>query len=1254
MDNTYYVIKRKGIKEPMDFNKIQRRIGYLVNEPYKLHNINVIQLTQAVVQGLVDGINTVEIDLHTANLAASMSIKHRDYLILAGRVAINNHHKNTLSSFKDKINLLYLRKDKNGKICSLINDNFYKYVEKNQMAIDKYIDYSRDYAYDFFGFKTLEKGYLLEIDGKCIERPQDLLMRVAIQIHMPLEESEYRNEYYLKKIFHMYDMMSMRYYTHATPTLFNSGTNKGNYSSCFLLGSFDSLEGIMKTLSDSVQISKWSGGIGVHISSWRAEGSLIRGTNGKSNGIVPFLRMYNDGARAFNQGGRRNGSFAVYLEPHHPDILKFLELRSPHGDENLRCRDLYLALWISDLFMKRVQNNELWSTFCPDVCPGLNDVYGEEYEKLYLEYEEKKMWSSQIPARTVWKSIFKCQKESGMPYMLYKDVINERSMQKNIGVVKSSNLCVSGDTLILTDKGYFPIKELTENEPTHKVWNGKEFTDATFAKTGENQELLEIKTSHGNIIKCTSYHKFILTDGARHQKEKIIEAKELKIGDSLVKFEFKKIESNVEDFRYAYTHGFFCADGTYEKHPLKDNVCNNPSVLGTNLCQKHMNMYKQGGSNTEKCTATGIKIPRLSLYSENKKKLLEYFDLNPNQTVHEYSNKTTIYLVTDLQEKFEVPINYSFKSKLEWLAGLLDGDGCLAKNGKNLSLQLCSINKEFLYKIRLLCNTLGIDPIISEQRAERKQLLPDGKGGNKEYDCKTQYRILFNSYDTCKLYELGLPCKRLVYNGHIPNRNAKSFNKIISIKKLEEKDDTYCFNEPKLHRGIFNGILLGNCAEITLVSSTEEYSVCNLSSICLPSFVEDTYTKDELLVSEYERRPLNHEFPINPKFNYKKLAEIAADITENLNNVIDKNWNPVLETARSNFRNRPIGIGIQGLADVFLKFRIPFESEEAKKLNKNISEAIYYGALSKSTELCRTIYQKINRTIDSHEVYKKNVKIEVYTNGIYKHTLYTKDVLKQYPQLEEENLLGEYTKETLPKDIGSYPTYKKDGGSPLYNGKFHWELYGLDKEQLSGMFDWETLREHIKIYGVRNSMTTAYMPTASTSQIMGNSICFEPYMSNIYTRTTLAGTFPVINKYLMKDLQDLGLWNEDMKSYLLVTNGSVQNIEGIPPEIKELYKTGWEIKQKNIMDLAIDRQPFIDQSQSMNLHMEVFDLDKFTSMQFYAWKNKLKTGSYYVRTREAVSAQKFTVSHDMQKQIEFGRANVNIDQEEETCLLCSS
>lgn len=883
-DNTYYVIKRKGIKEPMDFNKIQRRIGYLVNEPYKLHNINIIQLTQAVVQGLVDGINTVEIDLHTANLAASMSIKHRDYLILAGRVAINNHHKNTLSSFKDKINLLYLRKDQNGKICSLINDNFYKYVEKNQMAIDKHIDYSRDYAFDFFGFKTLEKGYLLAIDGKCVERPQDLLMRVAIQIHMPLDESEYRNEYYLKKIFHMYDMMSMRYYTHATPTLFNAGTNKGNYSSCFLLGSQDSLEGIMKTLSDSVQISKWSGGIGVHLSSWRGEGSLIRGTNGKSNGIVPFLRMYNDGARAFNQGGKRNGSFAMYLEPHHPDILKFLELRSPHGDENLRCRDLFLALWISDLFMKRVQNNELWSTFCPDVCPGLNDVYGEEYEKLYLEYEEKKMWTSQIPARNIWKAIFKSQKESGMPYMLYKDTINERSMQKNIGVVKSSNLC----------------------------------------------------------------------------------------------------------------------------------------------------------------------------------------------------------------------------------------------------------------------------------------------------------------------------------------------------------------------------------SEITLVSSTEQYAVCNLSSICLPSFVEDTYTKDELLVSEYERRPLNHEFPINPKFNYKKLAEIAADITENLNNVIDKNWNPVLETARSNFNNRPIGIGIQGLADVFLKFRIPFESKEAKKLNKNISEAIYYGALSKSTELCRTIYQKINRTIDSHEVYKKNVKIEVYTNGIYKHTLYTKDVLKQYPQLEEENLLGEYTKETLPKDIGSYPTYKKDGGSPLYNGKFHWELYGLDKEQLSGMFDWETLREHIKIYGVRNSMTTAYMPTASTSQIMGNSICFEPYMSNIYTRTTLAGTFPVINKYLMKDLQDLGLWNEDMKSYLLVTNGSVQNIEGIPPEIKELYKTGWEIKQKNIMDLAIDRQPFIDQSQSMNLHMEVFDLDKFTSMQFYAWKNKLKTGSYYVRTREAVSAQKFTVSHDMQKQIELGRADVNIDQEEETCLLCSS
>jgi ribonucleotide reductase alpha subunit len=1014
-----YVIKRKGDKQEINFNKINTRLEYLVREPFKLENIKTAELTKLVIQGLTDNIKTSDIDIHSANLAASLSLENRSYLILASRIVVNNHHKNTLNSFKDKITLLYLRKDKLGNICPLISNSFNKFIEKNQKRIDEYINYERDYLFDFFGFKTLEKSYLMKLDNKIIERPQDLFMRVAIQIHMPLSTSSYKDENVLEKIFNTYDLMSTQYCTHATPTLFNSGTNKGNFSSCFLLSSVDSLEGIMKTLTDSVQISKWSGGVGIHVSMWRGSDSLIRGTNGLSNGIVPFLRMFNDGARAFNQGGKRNGSFAIYLEPHHSDIMEFLELRSPHGDENLRCRDLFLALWVSDLFMKRVKNNEKWSTFCPDECPGLNDAYGDEYEKLYIQYETDNKQKRVYNARDIWASIFRCQKESGMPYICYKDTVNKSSMLSNVGTIKSSNLCVSGDTQILTDKGYFPIKELSEDEtPIHNVWNTEKFTPAAFSKTNTNQKLLKITINTTSdfeiyiprVIKCTPYHKFITVSNT------LVEAQYL-------------------------------------------------------------------------------------------------------------------------------------------------------------------IKGQYLYRWK--------DPTTK-----------------------------------CVVYQL-----------------------VASIETCDTLEDTYCFNEPLLNRGIFNGILAGNCSEIMLPSDTDNYSVCNLSSICLPNFVEDHYTEDELAIDESQRRKLDHKFPLKPKMNYKKLASVASVLTENLNNVIDKNWNPIVETARSNFNNRPIGIGIQGLADVFMKFRTPFESDKARSINKKISEAIYYGSLSKSTELCKTIY---NNVIEAFSEEKE------YTNK-----LYSEDILTQFPILKSENILNIFTnKNDIPKTIGAYPTYSINGGSHLCNGKFHWELYGLTNSDLSGLFDWETLRSHIKIYGVRNSMTTAYMPTASTSQIMGCSSCFEPYVANIYKRKTLAGTFTIINKYLMNDLDSYGLWNNDIKNYLMINNGSVQNIEGLPQNIKDLYKTAWEIKQRVIMDLAADRQPFIDQSQSMNLFMETFDLNIFTSMQFYAWGKKLKTGSYYVRTREAVMPQKFTVSHEAQtlhnlKNLTFEENSIESDEEME-CLLCGS
>lgn len=1018
------VIKRTGKTENVSFDKIQNRIEYLADNPYPLDQVNSAELTQVVIQGLINNIKTSDIDEHSAKLAASLSTRNRQYLTLASRIAINNHQKNTLNNFVDKMTLLYLRVDKNGNSTPIISHLFNKYINIHKNKINAAIDYDRDYLFDYFGFKSLEKGYLESIDNVRIERPQDMIMRAAIQIHMPTDKADFNDESYLVKIFHAYDRISLHYYTPATPTLFNSGHPQPSLTSCFLGGSEDSLEGIMHTFKNSCNISKGSGGVGLHVGMWRGKGSLIRGTNGYSDGIIPQLRIFNAGARAYNQGGgKRKGSWAIYLEMHHPDIMNFLKLKLNDGaSEEEKCRDLFPALWISDLFMERVEANADWSVFCPDECPGLQDTFGEEYKKLYTKYESDGKARFTIPALAVWVAIKTMQDHSGTPYVLYKDNVNRVNMQNNLGTIKSSNLCVSGDTQILTDKGYFPIKELTEcDPPVHNVWNGEVFTPATFAKTGVEQELLEIETTHGNVIKCTLYHKFIIESNDGNEVE--VEAQNLNFGDKLIKFRL----------------------------PNKDEFENQQMI-------------------------------------------------------------ETITTVTGLH-------------------------------------------------------------------------------------------------------------------------------------------DTYCFKEPLKSRGVFNGMLLGNCTEIIEYSSNEEYASCNLHSICLPMFVIDTYSEDELELDESERRKLDHEFPKYPKMDYKLLVTIAAEVTENIDRVIDCTHNPVIEAARGNFRNRPIGIGIQGLADVFLKFQVPFDSDKARDLNKKISEAVYFGALSKSTEMCRTKYHEIRKRVE--------------LTGEYVHTMYSKSTLEAFPQLiSEDNHIATYTdKNSIPKTIGAYPTYLANGGSNMSRGKFHWELFGLETKDLSGMFDWESLRDHIAVFGVRNSLVTAYMPTGTTSQIMGYSPCIEPYTSNVYKRTTLAGKFVVSNKYLTRYLHDNNLYSDEFNEYLLKFNGSIKDVDGIPPTIKELYKTAWEIPQSAIMQMAIDRQPFIDQSQSMNMWFDDYTLDKFTSSQFYAWKSGLKTGSYYIRTREAFTPQKFTISPDTQHLLSLSEAirveidreiNDTVKEEEEICVVCSS
>ena len=743
-----------------------------------------------------------------------MSIDNPDYSILASRIIVSNHHKNTSPSFSETIKILYDNKDINGYQSPLISEELYEIVNKNKEKLNNYIDYQRDYLFDYFGFKTLERAYLIKIDKKVIERPQHLWMRVSIGIH--------GND--IKDVLETYDLMSKKYFTHATPTLFNAGTKRPQLSSCFLCSiNDDSVTGIYESLKEMALISKYAGGIGIHIHQIRSKGSHIRGTNGTSNGIIPMLRVFNNTARYIDQAGKRLGSIAVYLETWHSDIEAFLELKKNHGSEEERCRDLFLALWVSDLFMERVKNNKKWSLMCPDQCRGLSDLYGDDFNSLYEKYEKEGKYIKQINAQDLWFKILEAQIEQGVPYILYKDAANKKSNQQNLGTIKSSNLC----------------------------------------------------------------------------------------------------------------------------------------------------------------------------------------------------------------------------------------------------------------------------------------------------------------------------------------------------------------------------------AEVLIYSSPEETGVCNLASICLPSYIEDNV------------------------FNFQKLHDIVKTITKNLNKVIDINFYPVEKARVSNLKHRPIGIGVQGLADVFMIMKYPFESKEAAKLNNEIFETIYHAAVEASMELSKKRRGIIDNIINNPSN-DNNDDINKYIN--------------------------EYEREIIDKNYkGAYSSYE---GSPISQGKFQFDLWG---EKPTDRYDWDKLREDIKEYGVRNSLLISPMPTASTSQIMGFNESFEPITNNIFQRKTLSGEFIIINKYLIRDLISKGLWNKNMKDTIILNEGSIQNIPEISKDLKELYKTSWEIKQRVIIDMSADRGKYICQTQSLNIFMEDPDFQKLSSMHFYGHSKGLKTGSYYLRTKPKAKTQQFTIDP------EFAKKKIKcIEDNGDTCVLCSS
>ena len=848
------VQKRNGVKEDVSFDKILNRIKLLClsDEFDKKLDIDPTIIAQKVCSELYDGVTTTELDILSSEVAISLYSGHLDYATLASRIIISNHHKKMdQSKFSEVIDKLY----KN----NIIDKYLYDLVDENKVLINQKIDYSRDYKLDFFGFKTLEKSYLLKCDGVIVERPQDLFMRVALCIH--------RDN--LSNAFETYDYISNKCFIHATPTLFNAGTRREQLASCFLLSmKEDSITGIYDTLKDCAQISKYAGGIGLHIHNIRANGSYIAGTNGTSNGLVPMLRVFNDTARYVDQGGgKRNGSFAMYLEPWHADIFEFIELKKNHGNELERARDLFYALWIPDLFMKRVKEDTTWTLMCPHKCPGLSDCYGEKFNELYTKYESEGLGNRVVRARELWNAILTTQIETGTPYLLYKDQCNEKSNQKNVGTIKSSNLCT---------------------------------------------EIIEYSDKDETAV----------------------------------------------------------------------------------------------------CNLASISLPSCL---EQKK----------------FTEKFIIY------------------SK----------DNC----------PFCEYSKKIISKM----------------------------------DVDYEIKLLNDKKDRIKLYQ-----------------------------RIDLEEDVLVETMPQIYYG-----------------------------------------------SEYVGGFTEFDKFIKPTYNYNKLGTISKILTLNLNKIIDYNYYPTPETKKSNMRHRPIGIGVQGLANVFYEMGVSFDSDEAKSINKSIFECIYYNSLEESMKLS-----------------------------------------KQY---------------------GSYETFD---GSPASQGLLQFDLWdNVPNHNLK--YDWDKLKENIKVNGLRNSLLLAPMPTASTSQILGNYECFEPVMSNIYTRRVLAGEYLVLNNYLVKELMDLEIWNRDIKDELIRFDGSVQNIEEIPDYIKRRYKTAWEIKQKNIIDMSADRGRYICQSQSLNLFIESPSLKILTSMHFYAWQKGLKTGIYYLRSRPSSKAIQFTLKPKDVKNI--------VEEDNGVCESCS-
>lgn len=1102
------VINRKGEIMPLHLETISKRLNELAQMPPKL-NISTDIIAIKTASSLIDGIKTSEIDNISAGICASLIVDDYEYDTLAARIIISSLHKITNNDLRMYAKSLrsYDYRDTEIKI---LHPKTIAFILENSKDLHDLIDYQKDYSYNYFGAITLINSYLLayKYDNNqkiTKERPQQMLLRVAIGIHLDeINDDGTCEDGTFTSISETYKLLSDKYYTHATPTLFNAGTINHTLSSCYLLSVDDSLENIYGRLTDISKISKFSGGVGIHVSQVRAQGSVIASTIGRSEGLVPMLRVFNESTKYVSQGGgKRKGSTAVYVEPWHADIESCILSQKQQGIPEKLCRDLFLALWIPDLFMERLKESiktgkpVMWSLMCPNECKGLPDVYGDEFKHLYESYEKQKKYRKQIPIVSLWNLIVSTQIETGKPYIMYKDHVNRKCNQNNCGTIKSSNLCVAGNTKILTKVGYQEIRELAGRNV--EVWNGSEWSLAPVAQTGTNQKLLKVTTDDGCSLECTPYHRFrVLSKSRQREGTCIKEASELKPNDMLIKCDYPIVDGT-EPIKYPYTHGLFCADGSYPK----------PNVETTAV---------------------------ITLCSDEKKALLPYLDRKMHLTPKLRSNGyMTVHLPTDIAPKYYVPINASFNDKLQWLAGFIDGDGCLA-NGSNI--QMSSIHKEFLTNIKLMCQTMGLNPKIRLNHNGRFNELPDGAGGQKMYYSNPLWVLYFSKYETAELYnELELPTKRIIFDpATVPTFKSTKYVKITSIDPVEGLHDTYCFNEPKKHMGVFNGIISMNCSEITIYSDDKQVGVCNLASVCLPKFVV--------------KGPDGQV-----GFDYKKLNKVVQRVVYNMNKVMDNNKYPIEQAAYSDNQNRPIGIGVQGLAEVFMMMKQPYDSPMSRIVNSQIFETMYFAALTASNKLS---------------------------------------------QLD-----------------GPYKTFKT---SMTNQGTFQYDLW--DDVILSKMWDWADLKHKVMMSGLRNSLLMCIMPTAGTSIIMEHTESVEVPQSNIFTRSTLSGRFQVVNKHLMKDLKDLGLWTREVRNQLIQDDGSVANIQSIPQKIRDIYKTVYEYKISHMIEMCADREAFICQSSSNNRFVVDPSVSKLTKMHLYSWKMGLKTSSYYVRCKQLVTGKK--------------------------------